>query len=217
MKTVWRFTGGQLRIKRTARFQSSVMRYVYSDATDEQVVRDLRPVVDQDRRAAREMGDYAAGKRSGYLGDRVFRVLNAALADTKPEPIPEERAEAFARERDLGDRTLKDAYGQLERLVPELTEIAAAMAAEGAPTHPDGQVAAMPPMPIKRIKALVGPKSSNAHPLVRSDLALSVVVAYMRAVGGGRNHLDLTAPFFEQRRARRPTPVDSGPSTGPED
>jgi hypothetical protein len=201
---IWQFVKNRRKLKKMMPVYGVVMRATYSDESDDEAVETVRPAVEANRKAAKAMLDHVADillSQRGYVEDRTYRLLTAALEGTSPADISGEQREPFMRERDLGRMPLTDAFGLLAELAPGLRAVERTVKDGAHAGAGDVSTRAMPPMPIQEIDSLVGPTARSPDPLARSEVAVSIVVAYLRAIGGGRGHPDLHASLFAYRRS----------------
>ncbi len=165
-----------------------LMRVVYSHLSDEEAANRLRDVVRSDPSGARATLAYVTRIRDGsseYETDPAYRVLRAATSNALPEPVSPGRAALFERQRELGWTPLGEAFDQLADAVPELAEVAQTV--ESEPSTSDW---------IRRVEKLIGPRSPQSDPLLRSSLALTVVARYLGVVSGGSDNDGLRRPVW---------------------
>jgi hypothetical protein len=82
----------------------------------------------------------------------------------------------FERQRELGWSSREEAFHQLADAVPELAEVA--QTDESEPSTSDW---------IRTAERLIGPRSPQSDPLLRSSLALTVVARHLGVVSRGSN------------------------------
>jgi hypothetical protein len=174
--------------KKMGRVRPELLRAVYSHLSDEDAADRLRDVVRSDRLGARATLLYITRIRDGscaYDTDRAYRVLRAAMREAPPELVSSGQEGLFERQRKLGWSPLSDAFDQLADAVPELAEVAQTV--ESAPFTSDW---------ITGVEKVVGPRSSQTDPLLRSSLALTVVARYLRAVSSSGDRDRLRRPVW---------------------
>jgi hypothetical protein len=194
---VWRLLSNHdmRRFRRMRRVRPELLRAVHSRLSDEDAADRLRLVVRGDPRAAKATLTYVAEARDhfgGYVGDRAYRVLIAAINDSSVAPIADRLAALFERERALGWTPLESAFNQLAGAVPDLAEI--------ADRCRQGRGSDRSRAAARRAVELVGWRSSHPDPLVRSSLAATVVANYLAAVEGRPSSLDPHHPLWEYAR-----------------
>jgi hypothetical protein len=133
-------------------------------------------------------------RRDDYVHDRAFRLLSAVGAGRPVEPMPPESVELFERERELGSLPLREAFGRLKELYPYLAGIEKDVIS--------GRLVVPPGTGSSGFEVPLGRTIDHADPLLRSDLALNVAIAYLDAVAGAPGAIDLDAPFFSAPRRK---------------
>ncbi len=188
VRTLWPLVSNQFgrELKKMGRVRPELMRVVYSQLSEQEAAAGIREVVRSDPRGAKATLAYVTRIRDDacqYDTDRAYRVLRGALIDAPPEPARPDKAALFERQRELGWASLGEAFDQLADAVPELAHLAKTVESE-------------PPNStwIRRAQELVGPRSSQTDPLLRSSLASSVVARY----------LDVLSKDADRDRLRRP-------------
>jgi hypothetical protein len=175
-------------LKKMARLRPKLLRVVYSHLSDEEAADRLRDVVRSDPSGARATLVYVTRIRNGsceYDTDRAYRVLRAATREAPPELVSSGEEALFERQRKLGWRPLGEAFDQLADAVPELAEVAQTV--ESGPSRSDW---------IRRVEKVIGPRSPQTDPLLRSALALTVVARYLRVLSSGGDHDRLRRPVW---------------------
>jgi hypothetical protein len=118
-----------------------------------------------------------------------------------PLPPPSaERREAYARERSLGAKTLREAFAQLAADVPALRSLETAATAQDAPGSARDQRLEI----SERCSELLGPDAQTPDPLLRSRLAVTIAVRYLAAVGGWRSQTTLDEATLDRPPAGHP-------------
>ncbi len=125
--------------------------------------------------------------RDGYIKDRAYRLLTAALDETDVRPIDPSLCTQFMREEALGRIPLEEAFTELAEHEPELSEL----------TGEED-----PGVLQNRARELVGIAARSGDPLLRSDLAASIIEQYV-GIRQGRLEGDLRAPYFDTRLTAR--------------
>jgi hypothetical protein len=196
------FTDGR-RIKRTASVMGPLMRVVYSRLSDPEAVEEMRAVVRAHTDAVQPSLAYVEEVRDyigGYIPDRAYRILTAAIAGREPEPPDPADTVLFARERELGWLPLVDALDRLARLVPELEPLRDDLACK---TEGRGDSLVLEPRTVLRLIDVVGgPRSNHRDPLLRSHLAQEVVANAISCVEGRSDARDPHTPLFCRRQSR---------------
>jgi hypothetical protein len=134
------------------------------------------------------------GLRYDYVQDRAFRLLSAVAAAGPVEPMPPESAELFERERELGQLPLGEAFARLKALYPTLAEIEQDVVS--------GSLAVNSERGISVFDVPLGRAVGHADPLLRSDLALNVAIAYLDSLAGVPGSMALEAPLFSAARRK---------------
>jgi hypothetical protein len=196
-RDVWRAASALFRepdeIKGMAPVRIPLMRVVHSRLTDQEAVEQMRPIVQDHRRAAEATLSHQAGiqhRTNGYIPDRAYRIMVAAVRNTWPVAVSPENAALFEREKDLGWLPLEEAFSQLATVVPELRTMAERAAALPPPTDSDGSLTQAYRQMRKDAAKLVGPGSTSQDALVRSSLAQVVVRQYLDAIVRASNARD---------------------------
>jgi hypothetical protein len=161
-----------------------------SDMKDEQAVERLRGIAAKNSSGAARALEGLSRMRSEYSTDRAYRLLRAAVDGVRVPLPPSESRELFDREEKLGRLPIERAIATLVALEPRLGRTAS----EGAPAIGRSQ--------LLRLKSVMGPGSDNPDPLVRSNLALSVVSQYLELGDDGANPSDGEVSYFGARRKR---------------
>jgi hypothetical protein len=163
------------------------------NASDEEARDRLRARI-TDEQAARTAAEMLARLRDSYINDRAYRLLTAALDQTEVRQIDAAVREDFLREEALGRMPLEEAFEHLAQLEPGLTELVA--------EEVDSSQASRDQQSFKRITVqthgLVGIAARSGDPLMRSDIAASIVKQYV-GIRSGRLRGDLRAPYFDKR------------------
>jgi hypothetical protein len=134
-----------------------------------------------DGEPARRAVELLASGRDGYIKDRAYRLLTAALDQTDVRPIDPALREQFMREEELGRMPLEEAFAELAEREPALSELGG----EDDPRAFENQAG-----------KLIGVGARSADPLLRSDLAASVVAQYV-GIRQGRLEGDPRAPYLD--------------------
>ena len=99
-----------------------------------------------------------------YVDDRAYLLLLAYHTGNDVMPVAEEDREQFEEEARLGHMPLPDAYAELVEAEPRLRQL------EAVPQRLKR---------VNRVKNLLGPNSGKTDPLLSSETAASVAVAYL--------------------------------------
>jgi hypothetical protein len=141
-------------------------------------------------------------REGGYVSDRAYRILVAAINEAAPEPIHPDLASVYEREKHLAFVPLQEAFEELSSSVPALGEIGDRATALGRAE--DGEDAHAGFRQIWRhADKLIGPRSRHPDPLVRSPLARMVVVRYLGAAAGMYS-ADLRRPMWGAHNEGKP-------------
>jgi hypothetical protein len=214
VKLLWRLVSGSAKrdLARMGPVRPELMRVVYSHLTDADAATQMGSVIRANPGSARATLRYvreAMQHSHGYDTDRAYRILEAAMKGTSPEPVRPEDAVLFQRERELGWLPLSEAFDRLCSAVPELAEIRTR--AEELEASPDDfgivrnveeNVIVAPSGVLPTAHGLVGPDSRHPDPLIRSSLAATVAARYVAAVLG---HTTGRAAWEPQRTRLRIT------------
>ena len=163
-----------------------LLRVVESEVSDPEAVDRMRPVVLPEPRAARRTLAVVKGVRDregGYVQDRAYRILKAAINDAAPEPVRPDLALLYEREKNLAFVPLQDAFEELRNAVPALGEIGDRAAALRRGKDAEGARDAFRQI-WRDADKLVGRRCAHPDPLVRSALARMVVAHYLTAAAG---------------------------------
>jgi hypothetical protein len=161
-----------------------------SDMKDAQAVERLRGIAAEDSGGAARALEGLSRMRAEYSTDRAYRLLLAAVDGVRVPLPPSELRELFDREEELGRLPIERAIAALVALEPRLGRTPR----EGAPAIDRSQ--------LLQLKGVIGPGSDNPDPLVRSNLALSVVSHYLELGGDGADPSDGEVSYFGARRKR---------------
>ena len=145
------------------------MRVVHSRLNDEQAVERMRQIVQDHPRAAEATLSHQTdiqSRTNGYIPDRAYRIIVAAVRNTPPVAVSPENAAQFEREKELGWLPLEEAFSHLAAIVPELRTIAEQGAALPPPTDFDRSLTQAYRQVRRDAAKLVGPKSTNQDALV---------------------------------------------------
>lgn len=174
-----------------------------SDLKDDEAVDELREQAQSNSRAARRALKLLRPMRGEFVGDRAYRLLAAATNDAPVEVVDADRRTLFTRERELSDRPIVDAIEQLIHLEPTLR----AVLPENQPSDET----------TRQVASIVGPGSSHKDPLVRSQLAISIVSHYLAIREGNTQLGNLSTPYRSAPRkvVVRATPASDVPPDPP--
>jgi len=182
-------------------------RAAESPLGDEEARKELEAAVAEHPDGIEQVLALWRGQRDDYVKDRAFRLLSAVASGGPVEPMPVESAEQFERERELGQLPLREAFARLKELYPYLAGIEEDVIA--------GRVAVPPVKGGSGFEVPLGRTFGHADPLLRSDLALNVAIAYLDAIPEAPGSMVLDTPFFSAPRRKgvstgmllgRPTP-----------
>ena len=159
-------------IKKMGKVRVTILTAAYSHLSDEEAVEEVRLVVGADPAGAGATLSYLSQARDcspGYMTDRAYRILDAAITHTPPAPVPSAHAALFERERELGWLSLRDAFERLCEIAPDLQETA------------HHAIAGSPNSWISEVDKVVGPDAKQAEELARRPLASQLAVKYISA------------------------------------
>jgi hypothetical protein len=161
--------------------------------------------------AAAALARLRRGGERGFVRDRAFRTLDAAVGGTPVRPPAGDRAALFAGEANLGRIPMRDAYKHFAQLVPDLVDLAAEIRAT-ADSRGNDRPPGVTELAAIRRKAgrLLGPKAHHSDALVRSNMAGDIVYRYLCALAGKE---DLGSPDTPYLSA--PNILRSGPDIDP--
>jgi hypothetical protein len=195
-RDVWRAAYALFRepgeIKAMAPVRVPLMRVVRWRLTDEEAVERIRPIVQDHPRAAQATLSHQTDiqrRTNGYIPDRAYRIMVAAVRNTPPVAVSPENAALFEREKELGWLPLDEAFSQLAAVVPDLRTMAEQVTALPA-TDSDGSLTQTYRQVRRDAGKLVGPHSTNQDPLIRSGLAQNAVRQYLDAIAHTPNARD---------------------------
>ena len=159
-----------------------------SDIDDETAASRLRAAFSQQKGGDRAVAyalDWLARARERQVGDRAYRIAQAAATGAPVEPVEPARGALFGRLQEMGEMPIGEAYAELLRLVPELAGVV-----DAAEPLPDGvlggqrEEAAAGVQRLRwgqrqrqRIASLVGPNAANPDPLVNTLAMAHLVVS----------------------------------------
>jgi hypothetical protein len=168
-----------------------VLRGAESGRSDEELLENV--AADAVRRPddARRALALLATQRDRFEMDRAYRILSAAIHGNSVEPVPQDRRELFARERDLGRMPIAQAFAMLADRRPRLSA-AASVAASSSEIE---SVLRARRQAVRAGQLLAGlPGEDDA--LLETDLARSIVEQYL-AILDGSVSADPSTPYFD--------------------
>ncbi len=135
-----------------------------------------------------------------YLRDRALRLLQAALNGDQVLPMPAEYAQQFTRERELGYLPMGQAYEELSRLVPGLTDLERRVKSWEKPNSNSapGQLFYIARQKDIRNETarLVGPAVGGSDPVLRSNTAANIAQRYLYSLLGDTELGDASTSLF---------------------
>lgn len=135
-----------------------------------------------------------------YLRDRALRLLQGASTGDPVLPMPAAYAQQFMRERELGHMPMGQAYAELARSVPELTDLESRVESWEKPdlNSSAGQLVYIAYQKDIRSETarLVGPAVGGPDAVLRSNTALSIVQRYLYSLLGNTELGDGTTSLF---------------------
>jgi hypothetical protein len=170
----------------------SAMSYAHSECTDDEALHRLKKDVGSNVKAARAALTVFQRARGEFDGDRAYRLLEAVVREAPVETAPAAHRERFAREKELGWLPLDEAIAKLIELEPRLSSLWRGNAAQQRGDDSQEQA--------ERVNGLVGPNSESADPLVRSQLALSIVHHVLATAGDGVSGAQRLSYFSAPRK-----------------
>lgn len=125
-----------------------------------------------------------------YRYDRAHRLLEAALLKRVVRPVSGQWVDLFEQERQLGHMPLGEAYTYLLRLEPGLGRLRESLTSQTSPASEAWRSVR------RQLSVSIGPNSDHDAPIVRSQLALSVMAQYFDVLSGRVNGCDLSTSYF---------------------
>src|SRR3989442_735211 len=188
-----------------------------SEVDDEAAASRLRVAFSQQRdrnRAVAYCLDWLARAREGRVGDRAYRITQAAASGTPVAPVEPARAALSGRLKEIREMPIVKAYAELLRLVPELARVVDAaepLPGVGTPRpqadrhrlEVEIQTLKWSDRQRRRVASLVGPHSPHPDPLVKTLAMTHLVVSYMHIIAGDDSLGTLETSHLEIERARR--------------
>jgi hypothetical protein len=140
------------------------------------------------------------GRPISYVQDRALRLLQAASNGDQVLPMPAEYAKQFSRERELGHLPMGQAYEDLSRLVPGLTDLENRVKSWEKPdlNSAPGQlfyIARQKDIRNETAK-LLGPTRGGSDAVLRSNTALSIAQRYLYSLLGNTELGDASTSLF---------------------
>jgi hypothetical protein len=182
------------KLKRVGNIRPELSKVVHSHLSDQDAVDHVRPFVRDNPDGAKAAKAWVSDMRrdsDGYIADRYYRILIAAITNTPPRASAPQNAERYARERELGWMALEDAFAVIAAAVPEV----AVIATSATPSH-DLRWS-------DEVDRVVGPRSRHPDPVMRSSLAAQIAVTYLLARDEDPHDPDLRRPVWGQQRRSR--------------
>lgn len=185
-----------------------------SDVDDEAAASRLRVAFSQQKdrdRAVAYCLDWLARARESRVGDRAYRITQAAASGAPVEPLEPARVALWGRLREVGEMPVGKAYAELVRLVPELARVVDT--AEPVPDRVVGgqreeQMAEVQRLKWgsrqrRRIASLVGPYAAHPDPLMKTMAMTHLVVSYMHIIAADDSLGTVDTSHREIEQARR--------------
>jgi hypothetical protein len=159
-----------------------------SELSDKEAVVQLRKAMESNKSVEERAVERLGRRRDTYVGDRAFRLADAAARDVEVQPLAAGRRELFNKERELGSMGLEDAFEWLVRIVPELDGLRRSVreAAPGEWLTPR----------LHEARELLGPDSHSMDELARTRLASLVAMNYLTVLSGDKRRGDMHTPYF---------------------
>ena len=154
----------------------------YSTLDDNEASLHLRERIRGHDRGIRTTMTILGRRRNEFAHDRAYRLLAAATTGTPVQPIAAEWIDHFGREEELGRLPLGDAFTRLKELEPMLVD-----------PH-------LEHLPVSHNETLVGPMAQHPDPLVRSRLALCIILQYQAIAEGDVGYGDVHTSYFSAPR-----------------
>jgi hypothetical protein len=172
------------RSERISPAQRAAKQAAYGPLDDEAAKAALRERIGGEAEALREATIDLAKRRDDYIGDRAYRLLSAAAAETAVQSIPPERRELFSGEEAIGRMPIEQAFHRLAGIEPRLLDIE--RITRSAEVDAGGS---LPPDVDRCIRSLVGGAAERDDELLRSHLASSIAQQYLRVLAGDSRRL----------------------------
>jgi hypothetical protein len=139
--------------------------------------------------------------RTEFVSDRAYRLLDAVAREAPVDAIAADELVIFEREEELGRASVAAAFAQLAEMEPRLNEVAqcSRVATLESSSHASELLAARRRQGAL-LRDLIGPLAQHDDPLIRSQLALSVVSHYLAIVMGELPAECRTESYFSTRR-----------------
>lgn len=99
--------------------------------------------------------------RDSFEQDRAYRLLEAVVTHSPVSEVDPQLGELFRREQELGNMPIEDAVAYISELEPRLIDLESSQARRDV------------------VRRLVGPRATHDDPLVRTQLALSIMCHYI--------------------------------------
>ncbi len=187
-----------------------------SDADDEAAASRLRAAFSQQKDSDRAVAyslDRLARARERRVGDRAYRIAQAAATGAPVKPVEPACVALFGRLQEMGEMPIGEAYAELVRLVPELARVVDT--AEPLPAakvqSPDAEAQKLDDETLtlkwghrqhQRIASLIGHDAAHPDPLVKTSAMAGLVVSYMRIVAGDDSLGTIDTSHREIQQAR---------------
>lgn len=200
------------RSERTAPVTRAAHKAAFSSLDDEAAKTKLGEQLKAEPHVAEALAHFH--RPDDYIGDRAYRLLAAAAADTPMEPIPPARAELFAQEESIGRMPIEQAFQKLAAIEPGLLGLQGQ--AEAVAKNGDPRSCNLPKHIKEPLHRLVGGGSRNLHEILHTNLATSIVHQYLETLAGNTRfgtpdiayfdsptkHFVATGVLFDFRRSK---------------
>lgn len=135
-------------------------------------------------------------RRFGYLADREYRLLAAAIVDANVDPVPVAHQRLFGEEGELGRMPIADAYSRLARLEPGLLDLESHVRSLPAPASAD-DLQKLPNDVLRERYEIFGRMRESPHEILRTGLASSVASQYLQILRRGVGDAECRESYFE--------------------
>ncbi len=193
-------------MKRAVPYMKQARAAAYSTLTDEQARERLLSSVEEDEIGLEVAIELSGRQRGDFISDRAFRLLAAVADGSTVSPIDQTLASLFGQEEELGRLPLREAFNRLATMEPDLRYLATwEMDRTVDTSHPRPYDQGTDRQSTDRQQSnhaaqqLVGVGARSEIPILRSDIAASIVRQYLE-IDAGRMRGDVGKPYFDAPR-----------------